>query len=49
MEVWEYYLPLLGVAPADFEVSSVVQAVPELEDDSIDAFRELLSGGEAVA
>jgi hypothetical protein len=49
MEVWQYYLPILGVSPQDFDVTTTVQPVPELEDDSIDAFGALLQRGDAVA
>lgn len=57
MEVWAYYLPLLGVSPEDFELNVVIQPVPELEDDMVDTIAPLLRTslgdipviGEAVA
>lgn len=44
MEVWQYYLPILGVAAEDFDITTTVQPIV-LEPDHEDGPLNLILGG----
>lgn len=50
MQVWEYYLPFLGIQHGDYDITTTVTELT-LEDDHDDTAltRLLEAGGEAVA
>lgn len=49
MDVWGYYLPLLGVAQEDFDITTTVQAVGEPDEPSPLGLTMILGGAAALS